>query len=108
MVSFALDLVELVVLVEILFFDKAAFSASPDFGLLHWYFIVMVCATSAQGTGVLLVTRGWFRLGGGLQIVASAAQVFKIDGVIGIVGGVKAWRYPARMDKASELRRQPC
>ncbi len=108
MVSFALDLVELVVLVEILFFDKVAFGGPEGFGLLHGYFIVMVCATTAQGMGVLLVTRGWFRLGGGLQIVASAAQVFKIDGVIGIVGGVKAWRYPARMDKASELRRQPC
>lgn len=102
LISFALDLIEIVVLVEILFFDRPAFNGETGTGILHVYFAIMVAATVGQGSGVLLVTRGWYRLGGALQITSSAIQVFKIDGIIGVVGGVKAWRYAA----TRQLRRR--
>lgn len=96
LVSLALDLLEVVVLIEILYFDKPAFQAGSGSGLLHVYFYIMLAATAGQAAGVALVARSWYRLGGAFQIVASAVQVFKVDGIIGVVGGVKAWRYPAR------------
>lgn len=96
LVSLALDLLEVIVLVEILYFDKAAFRGDGGSGLLQVYFYIMLAATAGQAAGVALAARSWYRLGGALQIVASAVQVFKVDGIIGVVGGVKAWRYPAR------------
>jgi len=93
MISLALDLIEVVVLVEIVFFDKPAFNGAVSFGFLHVYLVMMVAATIGQGLGVLSVAHGWYRVGGAMQIVASAVQVFKVDGIIGVVGGVKAWRY---------------
>ena len=95
LISFVLDLIEVVVLIEILLFDKPALGGDAGVGILHIYFGVMLAATIGQGLGVLLVTRGWYRAGGAMQIVSSAVQVFKIDGIIGVVGGVKAWRYTA-------------
>jgi len=97
LISFVLDLIEVVVLIEILFFDKPALSGDNGTGLLHIYFAVMLAATIGQGLGVLLVTRGWYRSGGAMQVVSSAVQVFKVDGIIGVVGGVKAWRYAANL-----------
>jgi len=45
MISLALDLIEVVVLVEIVFFDKPAFNGAVSFGFLHVYLVVMVAAT---------------------------------------------------------------
>lgn len=97
-ISLALDLLEVVVLIEILYFDRPGFQTGAGFGLLHLYFYIMLLATAGQAAGVALVARSWYRLGGALQIVASAVQVFKVDGIIGVVGGVKAWRYPDRTE----------
>jgi hypothetical protein len=53
-----------------------------------------------QLIGVVLVTRNRFRLGGALQIFASALHVPELVGVVGIAGGLAAYRY-------SEIPRHP-
>lgn len=96
-VSLALDLVEVLVLAEIIFFDKPRSGMSNGMGFLEIYFCITVVATIGQTIGVVLVARHWYRLGGLLQIISSGVQAIKIDGIIGVVGGVKAWRYPRRV-----------
>lgn len=88
-----LDVLEVLVLSEILFFDRPRAGLKRSFGLLEVYFIVTVVASLGQAAGVALVAAGRYRAGGYLQIASSAVQVVKIDGIPGIVGGVKALRY---------------
>lgn len=98
LVSLALDIMEVLVLVEVIFFDKARIGAVDDgLGFLEIYFIITLAAAVGQGLGVLLVARGLYRVGGMLQIVSSSTQVIKLDGIVGVVGGIKAWRYPAAL-----------
>ena len=52
-----------------------------------------------QFAGILLVTAGHYRVGGVLQIVAGAVHALDLIGVIGIFGGLAAYRYPERLAK---------
>ncbi len=49
--------------------------------------------------GIFLVTAGHYRVGGVLQIVASAVHVLDLIGILDIFGGLAAYRYPARLAK---------
>ncbi len=52
-----------------------------------------------QFAGILLVTAGHYRVGGVLQIVASAVHALELIGLLGIFGGLAAYRYPERLAK---------
>lgn len=52
-----------------------------------------------QFAGILLVMAGHYRVGGVLQIVASAVHALELIGLIGIFGGLAAYRYPERLAK---------
>ena len=91
--SFLLDIVESLVLTQILFFDKQQFGVAFEWGVLEIYFVITLLMSIGQLVGIALVTRGQYRLGGYVQIVSSAGQVLKLDGIFGVIGGVKALRY---------------
>lgn len=105
--SFVLDLVEIMVLIEIIFFDQARTGLQGSFNFLEIYFVVTLLATIGQGIGVVMVAKGWYRSGGIFQIVSSALQVIKIDGIFGVVGGIKAYqlaRFLEMQEDGGELR----
>lgn len=60
----------------------------------------MVAIAFVQMLGMWLTSRGRHRLGGNLQIFASALHIVDVIGVIGIIGGVLSKRYP---DKRAAL-----
>ena len=91
--SFLLDVVESLVLIQILFFDKQQFGVAFEWGVLEIYFVMTLFMSVGQLIGIALVTRGQYRLGGYVQIVSSAGQVLKLDGIFGVIGGVKALRF---------------
>ena len=79
-------------LTEIVFFDKPSAGFAWRWGLLESYFLLTVLASLGQAAGVLLVVGGRYRAGGWLQLVSSGIQVWKVDGIPGIVGGMRALR----------------
>lgn len=92
--SLFLDIIETLVLAEIIFFDSWRSGLGEGWGILEYYWIVMIGATIFQAIGIGLVTKlGWYRTGGVLQIIASATQLIKVDGIIGVIGGLRAYRY---------------
>ena len=91
-ISLLLDLVEVTVLVEMIFFDQHRTGLSGGFGLFEVYFVFTLLTAIGQATGVILVTRKKYRLGGIFQIVSSGLQVIKLDGIFGVIGGIKAYR----------------
>ena len=91
--SFLLDVVESLVLIQILFYDKQQFGVAFEWGVLEIYFVMTLFMSIGQLIGIALVTRGRYRLGGYFQVVSSAGQVLKLDGVFGVIGGLKALRY---------------
>jgi hypothetical protein len=107
MASLFLDIIETLVLAEIIFFDSWRSGLGEGWGLLEYYWVVMIGATIFQAIGIGLVTQlGWYRIGGVLQIIASTTQVIKVDGLIGVVGGMKAYRY-GKAKAAGETVPQP-
>ena len=92
--SLFLDIIEVLVLSEIIFFDSFRSGLGEGWGLLEYYLMVMIGATIGQAIGIFMVSKlHWYRVGGILQIIASSTQLIKVDGIIGVVGGLKAWRY---------------
>jgi hypothetical protein len=90
-----LDFLEWTALLHIVFVEL---DASHIHGtLIRAYFWVVSVSMLVQIAGAALVYFGWYRLGGILQIVSSSIHVFKGEGIIGIVGGVKAYRYPSQV-----------
>ena len=91
-----LDFVELCALLEIRFsdFDRATWPSVSSFFRLYFY--LSVSSFVVQLAGVVLVAVGWFRLGGILQIASSVFHVPKGEGIIGVIGGLKAYRYPTQ------------
>ncbi len=61
------------------------------------FFIYLVVAATIQVTGMFLVSKGSYKTGGVLQIVASGAHLLDLVGIIGILGGLAAYRYPERV-----------
>ena len=53
-----------------------------------------------QLVGILLVAAGRYRVGGVLQVAASVVHALELIGFIGVVGGIKAYRYPERLAKS--------
>jgi hypothetical protein len=47
-----------------------------------------------QIVGTVLVTKGRYREGGIIQIVSNVVHLPKGDGLIGLIGGIKAYKYP--------------
>ena len=91
--SLILDITEVLVLVEIVFFDKQRIDLNNDFGILEIYFVSTIVTAVGQFAGVMLVISGAYRLGGIVQIISSAPQMVKVDGILGVIGGIKACRY---------------
>ena len=52
-----------------------------------------------QVAGILLGTAGHYRVGGVIQLIASAVHALDLIGLIGIFGGLAAYRYPERLAK---------
>ena len=92
-----LDLIELLVLLEIVFSDFHRNAWASNTSLIWPYFYLSTISFFVQLAGVVLVAVGWSRLGGVLQIVSSSFHVPKGEGVIGVIGGIQAYRYPARL-----------
>ena len=92
-VSFALDVVESLVLVQILFFDKPDMGVGFKWGIIEYYFVSTLFMSLGQLAGIALVSKGYYRTRGYCQIFSSVGQVIKLDGVFGVIGGIKALRY---------------
>jgi hypothetical protein len=93
-VMLALQAAESLVLMEVIFHDRPRTGLDSGWGLLELYFAAIVSTVVVQSLGILLVWLGRYRAGGVLQIIASAPHVVKLEGLIGIVGGLLAYRYP--------------
>jgi len=92
----ALQLGEALVLCEVVFSDRPASGLEGGRGsLLPVYFAIVVLTALLQMLGIALVIRGHNRLGGVLQIISSAPHALKIEGLVGIIGGSKAWQHQA-------------
>lgn len=89
-----LDIVEGLVLIEIIFFDVPRAGFGFEFGVLEIYFAASMVSVLIQMAGIVLVMRGWYRVGAIFQIVSSSPHVIKGEGLIGIIGGIKAYKYP--------------
>jgi hypothetical protein len=63
---------------------------------VQFLFAGLALLTVLQLAGILLVWAGHYRVGGVLQICASAVHVLDVMGLLGIVGGMRAYRYPER------------
>ncbi|HUO85227.1 MAG TPA: hypothetical protein VM534_08950 [Thermoanaerobaculia bacterium] len=93
LVMATLQLLETLVLMEIVFSDEPHSGLRTGQSLVHAYFGVVATSFLVQLTGIILVVNRRYRLGGALQIFASCFHLLKIEGVIGIIGGVKAWKF---------------
>ena len=82
-----LEALECLVVGEVAFFDRAARSG---FGAVEIYFCLVAATLVGQVIGIALVLRGRYQLGGTVQIVASAMHVLKGEGLIGVIGGMRA------------------
>ena len=91
---FGLDLVEFLALLEVMFLDSHRGPSFSGRGFIGIYFWISTVSLVLQLVGVLLVAKGFYRLGGVVQIVSSSIHVPKGEGVIGVIGGLKAYRYP--------------
>lgn len=89
---FALMLAEVGVLSEIVFSDFHRVAADGAVTPTEIYFYVVLATCVLQAAGLGLVMRGHYRIGGALQIAASAVHLIKIEGLIGIFGGMRAYR----------------
>jgi hypothetical protein len=102
-IMFCLMATEVLVLIEIVFFDTVKAGDTRGIGLvLYFWGAVITCLL--QLIGIILVKKGWFRVGGVLQMIASAPHALKLEGLIGIMGGLDAYDYPQEL---SELSAKP-
>ena len=97
---FGLDLVEMLTLMEILFHDQPRSSLPQTWGWLEVYFIICAVSFLLQFAGILVVQLGWYRMGGAIQIAACIPHLPKGEGLIGLIGGLKAWNF-ARAESAA-------
>ncbi len=92
-VCLVLHIAELLVLTEIVFFDSQRGGITHQPGLLEVYFVVTLLTTAGFAVGMWMVSQGRYHAGGLVQVVMIAVHVIKLDGIIGVIGGLKAMRY---------------
>lgn len=73
---------------EALGLSEAALSSESPYVKALWALVVLTAVL--QVAGISCVRRGRVRLGGILQIVGSAPHAVKLDGIVGIIGGMEA------------------
>jgi len=100
-----LILVECVALKEAIFGDLQRMGLDPWDSFAGIYTIVVFVTFFVHLAGMLLVLAGWYRLGGALQILGSSVHVLKGEGIVGVIGGWKAWRYGGPVDPAAGATR---
>ncbi len=76
---------------EALGLSEAALTSESPYVKAFWGLVVVTALL--QVAGILCVRAGRARLGGILQIVGSAPHAVKLDGIVGIIGGVQALRF---------------
>ena len=84
---------------QILFFDKPDMGVGFKWGIIEYYFVATLFMSLGQLAGIALVSKRHYRIGGYFQIFSSVGQVIKLDGVFGVVGGIKALRYDMYLRK---------
>lgn len=72
--------------------------------LAQMYFIVLSFSLLLQSTGIFLVRREYYKLGGVLQIIASFPHAFVLDGIIGLLGGYDAYTYEEELAEVVAAR----
>ncbi|HUG90418.1 MAG TPA: hypothetical protein VML55_06275 [Planctomycetaceae bacterium] len=97
---FGLDLVEMLTLIQILFHDQPRSSLPDTWGWLEVYFIICTVSFVMQFAGILVVQFGWYRTGGAIQIAACVPHLPKGEGLIGLIGGLKAWNFVTQIEAA--------
>lgn len=96
-IMMGLMVVESLVLIEVIFYDSPGILTQNPY--LKLYFIATVITCVLQFIGILLVNTGHYKSGGVLQITASAVHALEIEGIIGLVGGFKAFTYPTMLEE---------
>jgi hypothetical protein len=76
---------------ETLGLSEAALSSESPYVKAFWVLVLLTALL--QVAGILCVRAGRYRAGGILQIVGSAPHVVKLDGIIGLIGGMHALRF---------------
>ena len=94
MTMFGLMFIEALVLIDA-FAREEERAAIMQNAILHTYVYVSLASVVVQLIGIILVEKKWYRLGGILQIAASTVHIWEVEGIIGIIGGLDAYHYPA-------------
>jgi hypothetical protein len=89
--GWAFAMLAFMVLELLVFFDVRAAGWNPAIRVI---FAVKATFTAVQVAGIGLVAARLYRTGGVLQMIASAIHVLELLGIIGIIGGKKAYAYP--------------
>lgn len=89
----ALQVTECLVLIHILRYDLPRTELSAGGGIVEIYFWACTVTLLFQVTGVLLVLQERYRTGGIFQIASCLLHLPKGEGILGLIGGVKAIRY---------------
>ena len=89
-VMLLLEVLELLVVGEVAFFDRPS---GGGFGAIELYFTLVAATLAGQVIGIFLVLKGRYQLGGTVQIASSAMHVLKGEGLIGVIGGMRARAY---------------
>jgi len=92
-VMLALILSECALLLEVVFFDSHRTGTGGGNVYVAIYLGLVALTALLQAAGIFLVVKGRYRVGGALQIAASCLHVLKGEGLIGVVGGLKARAY---------------
>lgn len=102
---FALMLIECLVLIDA-FLSVEQRSAIMGNAILRSYFFVSLISCGIQLVGIVMVEKRWYRLGGILQITASVVHIWEIEGIVGILGGMDAYDYPAVLAESAKEKAQ--
>jgi len=88
-----LQVVECLVLIQVLLYDLPRMEVSAGGGIVELYFWACSVTVLLQVAGILLVLREHYRTGGVLQIASCVLHLPKGEGILGLMGGINAFRY---------------
>jgi hypothetical protein len=100
MTMFGLMFIEALVLIDAFAREEERVAIMQN-AILHTYVYVSLASVIVQLIGIILVEKRWYRLGGILQIAASTIHIWEVEGIIGIIGGLDAYHYPASQKEAT-------